>query len=63
MLGRAFGNGLAEVFALTHATNQPSQRVCRRLGLRDTGVHPDRWYGGLSQIFHLTRAEWGKAGP
>lgn len=57
-----FAEGLDEIYAITHTTNAPSQRVCLRIGMRDLGVFQDRWYSGPSQIFRITRAEWEGAG-
>ncbi len=61
-LQMGFDDGLDEVYAITHTTNEPSQRVCLRIGMRDLGVFQDRWYSGPSQIFRITRAEWEGAG-
>lgn len=64
VLTKGFIEGLGEVFALTHMTNAPSQNVCRRIGLRDAGMlEEDPWYGGVSQLFRLTRAQWEAARP
>jgi RimJ/RimL family protein N-acetyltransferase len=58
LLDKAFTDGLPEVWAMTHLDNEPSQKVCRAIGLIDQGVFQDRWYEGESRIFRLTRAEW-----
>ena len=57
-LRKGFTDGLDEIYAITHTTNDPSQRVCQRIGMRDLGIFHDRWYEGASQIFRVTRTEW-----
>jgi len=57
-LAKGFDDGLDEVYAITHLTNSPSQRVCRRIGMSDLGVFTDRWYRGESQVFRITSTEW-----
>lgn len=44
VLDRARAAGLAEVLALTDPANEPSQAVCRRLGMELTGTS-EAWYG------------------
>ncbi|MGH3423835.1 MAG: GNAT family N-acetyltransferase [Nocardioidaceae bacterium] len=63
ILAKGFTDGLPEIFALTHTTNTPSQNVCTRIGMRDRGVIQDPWYGGLSQLYRLTREEWESSRP
>lgn len=58
LLAKAFADGLPQVWAITHLTNEPSQKVCRAIGMSDQGVFQDRWYEGESQIFRITRDEW-----
>ena len=62
VLARGFADGLAEIFAVTHTTNGPSQAVCRRLGMSDLGV-VEKWYEGESQCFRITRGEWEASRP
>lgn len=63
MLARGFADGLAEIYAVTHTTNGPSQAVCKRIGMTDLGVVSDRWYAGESQLFRLTREEYDAQQP
>jgi len=53
-----FANGLPEIYAITHTTNEASQRVCRSIGMTDLGVIDDRWYAGSNRVFRVTRTEW-----
>lgn len=53
----AFAAGLPELYAITHTTNEPSQRVCLRLGMEDLGV-VERWYQGESRLFRTTPERW-----
>ncbi len=57
VLGHGFAGGLAEIHAVTHLTNYPSQGVCRKIGMTDRGV-VEKWYDDPSQHFTITRAEW-----
>jgi RimJ/RimL family protein N-acetyltransferase len=57
VLKHAFDWGLSEVNALTHLDNEPSKRVCVRLGMRDQGV-TERWYGAPGRHYLLTYDEW-----
>jgi RimJ/RimL family protein N-acetyltransferase len=57
-LAKGFGDGLPEIWAITHTTNEPSQKVARAIGMTDEGVFHDRWYDGPSQVFRITREEW-----
>lgn len=61
LLAKGFEDGIPELWALTHLTNEPSQKVCRAIGMRDVGVFHDRWYTGDSRIFRLTQEEWAAA--
>lgn len=46
--------GVESVIALTTAVNEPSQRVCRRLGMQDLGM-TDRYYDGAAlRLFRAT---------
>jgi RimJ/RimL family protein N-acetyltransferase len=58
LLAKAFADGLSEVWAITRTTNEPSQKVCRAIGMIDQGVFKDRWYEGESRIFRITRDKW-----
>ncbi len=54
VLDRTFACGVGSVIALTTAVNEPSQRVCRRLGMQDLGM-TDRYYDGASlRLFEAT---------
>lgn len=57
-LAKGFGDGLSEIWAITHTTNEPSKKVARAIGMTDEGVFHDRWYDGPSQVFRITREEW-----
>ena len=52
VLGHA--SGLRRVVAVTHPDNEPSQRVARRLGMRDEGL-TDRYYDTTTRLFVLER--------
>lgn len=58
LLDHVFAEGLDEVWCTMFPDNAASAAVAVRLGLADLGVVPDRWYGGLSRMFHTTRADW-----
>ncbi|MEV7395615.1 GNAT family N-acetyltransferase [Aeromicrobium sp. NPDC092404] len=58
LLDTVFADGLDEVWCTMYPHNEPSARVAQRIGLTDLGIIPDRWYGGDSHIFHMTRQEW-----
>lgn len=60
VLKHAFDGGLSEVHAITHLDNEPSKRVCVKLGLRDQGVTV-KWYGAPAQHYLLTYDEWAAA--
>lgn len=47
---------LDRVHAVTDPGNQRSQRVCRRLGMRNLG-QTDRYYGTTLELFELAREE------
>ncbi len=53
---RALGHAadLPRVVAVTHPDNEPSQRVARRLGMRDEGL-TDRYYATTTRLFVLER--------
>jgi RimJ/RimL family protein N-acetyltransferase len=53
VVGHGLDHGLPEVYAITHATNERSQAVCRRLGLDDLGIMT-KWYEGESRVFRTT---------
>lgn len=53
----AFDAGMPELYAITHTTNEPSQRVCLRLGMEDLGI-VERWYEGESRLFRTTPERW-----
>ncbi len=57
VLAYGFAHGLGEILAVTHPGNEPSMRVCERLGMRHQGV-VERWYGGRSELFRITLSEW-----
>lgn len=57
VLAHGFAGGLPAIWALTDLENAPSQAVCRRLGMTDTGV-AERWYDGPSRIFRVSSEEW-----
>jgi RimJ/RimL family protein N-acetyltransferase len=53
-LAKAWSDGLAEVVAVVYAGNEPSLRVCQRLGMERTG--PTRkWYGVELEAFRIRR--------
>lgn len=54
MIERAFAAGIDEVYAVTDPLNEPSQAVCRRLGLTDLGLKTD-WYDRELRAFRLSR--------
>jgi RimJ/RimL family protein N-acetyltransferase len=56
VLGRAFADGLPEVWAVTYLDNDRSAAVCRRIGMRLLGV-THRWYHEPSLMF------WAGARP
>jgi RimJ/RimL family protein N-acetyltransferase len=63
LLSKALGDGISQLWALTHLANERSQKVCRALGMADMGVFHDRWYSGESRVFRISREEWEAANP
>ncbi len=59
VLAHGFASGLSEILAVTHRGNEPSMRVCRRLGMSEEGV-VRRWYDA---DMHLFRALPPQGGP
>jgi len=59
VLRHGFEAGLAEIHAVTHLDNGPSQAVCRRIGMEHRGVI-EKWYAGPSEHFALTRRAWSR---
>lgn len=57
VLAHGFAGGLEEIHAVTHLGNEPSQAVCRRIGMEHRGV-VERWYADPSEHFVVTRARW-----
>ena len=57
VLRRGFEGGLEEIHAVTHLGNEPSQAVCRRIGMVHQGV-VERWYAKRSEHYVLTREQW-----
>ncbi|MGZ4730446.1 MAG: GNAT family N-acetyltransferase [Acidimicrobiales bacterium] len=55
----AFDGGLEEIHAVTHLGNEPSQAVCRRIGMEHRGV-VERWYDGPSEHFVISRDRWSR---
>jgi RimJ/RimL family protein N-acetyltransferase len=53
-LHKAWSDGLAEVVAVVYAGNEPSLRVCRRLGMEPTGL-TQKWYGVELESFRIRR--------
>ena len=62
VLRHAFDGGLIEVHAVTHPGNQASMNVCRKLGMRHTGI-VEKWYDGPSEHFVVTHDEWSAPEP
>ena len=58
MLAHGFAHGLPEILAVTHLDNDPSQAVCRKIGMSDQGV-VEKWYDDPSELFRITAAEHG----
>ncbi len=57
VLAHGFAAGLPEILAVTHLGNEPSQRVCHRIGMRHLGV-VEKWYDLPSELYRITSAEW-----
>ena len=53
-LAKAWSHGLAEVVAVVYADNEPSLRVCQRLGMEANGL-TQRWYGVELESFRIRR--------
>lgn len=53
-LAKAWSDGLAEVVAVVYAGNEPSLRVCQRLGMEPTGP-TQKWYGVELEAFRIRR--------
>jgi RimJ/RimL family protein N-acetyltransferase len=53
-LAKAWSDGLSEVVAVVYADNEPSLRVCRRLGMEATGS-TNKWYGVELESFRIRR--------
>jgi RimJ/RimL family protein N-acetyltransferase len=53
-LAKAWSAGLHEVVAVVYADNQPSLRVCQRLGMEPTG-RTQKWYGVELESFRIRR--------
>jgi RimJ/RimL family protein N-acetyltransferase len=53
-LAKAWSDGVAEVVAVVYADNEPSLRVCRRLGMEATGS-TKKWYGVELESFRIRR--------
>ena len=51
---KGFADGLREVVAVVYADNEPSLRVCRRLGMEQTG-RTQKWYGVELESFRIRR--------
>lgn len=62
VLAHGFGGGLEEIHAVTHLGNEPSQAVCRRIGMEHQGV-VERWYADPSEHFIVTRGQWQAQQP
>lgn len=57
VLAQAFDAGLSEVYAVTDLTNEPSKRVCRRIGMTYLGIY-SKWYEGEIDCFRITKEAW-----
>ncbi|MCW2781963.1 MAG: putative acetyltransferase [Marmoricola sp.] len=57
VLGHGFEAGLPEIFAVTHLANEPSQNVCRKIGMTHLGT-TDKWYDEPSELYRITADEW-----
>jgi RimJ/RimL family protein N-acetyltransferase len=53
-LAKAWSDGLEEVVAVVYAGNEPSLRVCQRLGMEPTGP-TQKWYGVALESFRIRR--------
>ena len=59
VLRHGFEADLEEIHAVTHLTNEPSQAVCRRIGMEHHGV-THRWYAEPSEHYSITREAWSR---
>ncbi|MGY2875950.1 RimJ/RimL family protein N-acetyltransferase [Marmoricola sp. URHA0025 HA25] len=59
VLRHGFEGGLEEINAVTHLTNEPSQAVCRRIGMEHRGV-VEKWYVEPSEHYLSTRQAWSR---
>jgi RimJ/RimL family protein N-acetyltransferase len=60
VLAHGFGAGLPEIIAVSHADNDASQAVMRRLGMEDRGI-VEKWYDGPSACFVTTAEQWRRS--
>ena len=61
VLDHGFSSGIHEIWADMYPDNEPSAKVCLRLGMPDLGVVDDPWYGEQSRMFKMTREQWDVA--
>lgn len=54
LVDRAFASDIPALYAVTDPDNEPSQAVCRRLGMTDLGLRSD-WYDLELRAFRLDR--------
>jgi RimJ/RimL family protein N-acetyltransferase len=50
-LDHAWEHGLPRVYAVTHAGNEASTNVCRKLGMRREGLQRTPWFEGPMELF------------
>jgi RimJ/RimL family protein N-acetyltransferase len=60
VLAHGFEAGLPEIIAVSHADNDGSQAVMRRLGMEDRGI-VEKWYDGPSACFVMTAEQWRRS--
>ena len=60
LLRKGFADGLPEIFAVVRPDNEPSLRVCRRLGMTQLG-RTSRWYDAELEQFRLAAPGQGTA--
>ena len=53
LLRKGFADGLSEIYAVVRPENEPSLKVCRRLGMTHLG-QTSRWYDAVLEQFRLT---------
>jgi RimJ/RimL family protein N-acetyltransferase len=53
-IAKGFADGLQEIVAVVYAENEPSLRVCQRLGMEPTG-RTKKWYGIELESFRIRR--------